>query len=78
MRFLPAQGESRREFFRAGARYSLLAVIAAVAGFVGRSRATGKGPCAGRSLCGQCLALVECELPQARRAREQRSRLMGQ
>ena len=39
MQYLPEQVESRREFFRATARYSLLAAVGAIVALTARRRA---------------------------------------
>ncbi len=69
MRFLPEKGESRREFFRAAARYSLLAVVTA-AGLLARNRAPAGQRCINRSICSGCGVLAGCGLPAALSAKQ--------
>lgn len=66
MRCLPENAGSRREFFRAGARYGLavgLAVVAGVSAARGRKLAGQK--CVNRGVCSGCVAFAGCGLPQA-------------
>jgi hypothetical protein len=57
---------TRREFFRAAARYAALGGLALLSGKLA-SQATGtrEAPCSGDGLCGRCPALANCPLPQA-------------
>jgi hypothetical protein len=73
MRFLPLEAESRREFFRAGARYGLLALVSAAACLVARPRGPGGQRCVNQGICSGCGVFAGCGLPQAlsaKRARE--------
>jgi hypothetical protein len=54
---------TRREFFRAAARYTALSVIGLVASYLlGRK---SQGACTNRSVCGSCPLWVDCTLPPA-------------
>jgi hypothetical protein len=65
MRVSLKQAESRREFFRAAARYTLLGCLSLVAGLTARRR-TGSGQrCVNLGICGSCAVFAQCELPQA-------------
>jgi hypothetical protein len=73
MRFSPQQVESRREFFRAAARYGLLALVSVAASLAARPRTPGGQRCVNRGICGSCGLFAGCGLPQAlsaKRARE--------
>ena len=73
MRFLPDKADSRREFFRAGARYGLLALVSAAAAFAARPRGLSGQRCANKGICFNCGVFAECGLPQAlsaKRAKE--------
>ena len=74
MRFSPERVESRREFFRSGARYSLLALLTAAAGLAARSRMPAGRRCVNRGLCGGCGVFAVCELPQALSAKRAKER----
>jgi hypothetical protein len=65
MRILPQDAGSRREFFRATARYSLLALLSAVAGLAAKPRASNGLRCLNQGICGGCGIFPECGLPQA-------------
>jgi hypothetical protein len=65
MRFSPQQVESRREFFRAAARYGLLALVSVAAGLAARRRAPGGQRCVNRGICSGCGLFAGCGLPQA-------------
>jgi hypothetical protein len=65
MRFLPEKVESRREFFRAAARYGLLAVVSAAACLAARPRGPGGQRCVNQGICSSCGVFAECGLPQA-------------
>jgi hypothetical protein len=58
-------GLSRREFFRAGARYGLLGVLAALAAVTGAKRRLSGQHCINRGLCSGCAVFERCGLPQA-------------
>lgn len=63
--------ESRREFFRAAARYGLLGALA-VAGILTARRSIGSdGKCLNRGICGNCAQFAACNLPAALSARKQ-------
>jgi hypothetical protein len=67
MRFLPLRVESRREFFRATARYAVLGLVTAAGYAVGkRSGHT----CINRGICGGCGQFERCILPQALSAKQ--------
>ena len=65
MRILPREGGSRREFFRASARYGLLALVSAAAGLAARPRKAGAQRCVNWGICSSCGIFAECGLPQA-------------
>jgi hypothetical protein len=65
MQYSPEQAESRREFFRAAARYSLLAAAAAVAALTAGRRAPAGQRCVNRGICRGCGVFAACGLPQA-------------
>jgi hypothetical protein len=69
MRFLREKGESRREFFRAAARYGLLAGLTAAGLVLGRRALTGQS-CINRSICSGCAVFAACGLPAALSARQ--------
>jgi hypothetical protein len=63
----PSSAATRREFLRDGARYALLAGLAAASATLAARRG---GPlpdqtCINRGLCRGCGALASCGLPQA-------------
>ncbi len=65
MRFLPQEVESRREFFRAATRYSVLALVGVAAALVARpARLTGQR-CVNQGICRSCGIFAQCGLPQA-------------
>jgi hypothetical protein len=73
MRILPQQVESRREFFRATARYGLLVLVSVAASLAARPRTPGGQRCVNRGICSGCGIFADCGLPQAlsaKRARE--------
>jgi hypothetical protein len=65
MRILPQQVESRREFFRATARYGLLALLSVAASLAARPRTPGGQRCVNRGICSGCGIFADCGLPQA-------------
>ncbi len=69
MRYSPEQDESRREFFRAAGRYSLLAALAAAAALGFRKTQPGREKCVNRGICGACGQFASCGLPAALSAR---------
>ena len=74
MRFLPEQVESRREFFRATGRYSLLAVVGAIAALTTRRRVPAGQRCVNRGICSSCGVFTACGLPQALSAKRAKER----
>lgn len=65
-------GENRREFLRGGARYTLLATLAAVSAILFK-RSGGKlsgQTCVNQGICSKCNAFTGCGLPQALSAKE--------
>ena len=61
----PQQVESRREFFRATARYGLLALVSVVASLAAQPRTPGGQRCLNRGICSSCGIFAGCGLPQA-------------
>jgi hypothetical protein len=61
------EAHNRREFFRRIIRYpAAIALVAIGGGLEMRSiKMAGQGQCSRGSLCGGCLLLTDCELPQA-------------
>jgi hypothetical protein len=57
--------ESRREFFRAAARYSLLLLVAVAASLAARPRTPAGQRCVNRGICSGCGLFAGCGLPQA-------------
>ena len=74
MRFLPRTDESRREFFRAAARYALLALVSAAACLATRPRSPGGQRCVNRGICFNCDVFAECGLPPALSAKQAKGR----
>jgi hypothetical protein len=72
MRFSPEQDESRREFFRAGARYGRLGLLVAATGMAARKQKPGSQRCINRGICPGCGAFGACQLPAALSARQAR------
>ena len=73
MPFWPQQDESRRDFFRATARYGLLALVGAIAALAARPRMPAGQHCVNRGICSSCGIFAACGLPQAlsaKRAKE--------
>ena len=65
MRFFQEMVGHRREFFRAAARYTLLAALSA-AGYLSARTGKLKGQhCIRRGLCNGCLQFANCGLPAA-------------
>jgi hypothetical protein len=58
---------NRREFLRGGARYALVAGVAAVSAVLVRKRVAGlpDQECLNEGICRACTALGDCGLPQA-------------
>jgi hypothetical protein len=65
MQFSPQQVESRREFFRAAARYGLLALVSVAACLAAGRRIPGGQRCVNRGICSGCGLFAGCGLPQA-------------
>ncbi len=65
MCFLPEKVESRREFFRAAARYGVLGLLTAAAVVTGRSGIRAGQSCVNRGLCRGCALVARCGLPAA-------------
>jgi hypothetical protein len=65
MRILPQQVESRREFFRATARYGLLVLVSVAASLAARPQTPGGQRCVNRGICSGCGIFADCGLPQA-------------
>jgi hypothetical protein len=70
MIFSPGVNSNRREFFRAGARYGLLGILAVVAALTGAKRRLSGQHCVNRGLCNACAVFESCELPQALSAKQ--------
>jgi hypothetical protein len=65
-------GENRREFLRGGARYTLLATLAAVSAMLFK-RSGGKlsgQTCVNQGICSKCNAFTGWGLPQALSAKQ--------
>ena len=60
----------RREFFRAGARYGLLGILAVLATLTGAKRQLAGHRCLNRGLCNGCGVFAVCGLPQALSAKQ--------
>ena len=74
MQFSRGQLESRREFFRAGARYGALALLSALAYLrIRRGRMAGQD-CVNRGICSSCGIFASCGLPPALSAKRVRER----
>ena len=65
MQLPPETVESRREFFRATARYGLLALVSVAAGLAAWPRGLSGQRCVNRGICSGCGVFAACELPQA-------------
>lgn len=65
MRVSPETVESRREFFRAAARYAVLAGVAAVAAVSARRSLRQGQRCLNRGICSACGVFENCALPAA-------------
>jgi len=73
MQVPPVEVESRREFFRAAARYGLLALVAVAASLAVRSRSPAGQRCVNRGICSGCGLFAGCGLPQALSAKRTRT-----
>lgn len=65
-------GESRRQFLRGGARYTLLTALGAVSAILFK-RSGGKlsgQTCVNQGICSKCTAFTGCGLPQALSAKQ--------
>jgi hypothetical protein len=62
--------ESRREFFRTGARWGALALVAVLAGLTARSRRLQGQQCVNLGICRGCGSFTTCGLPAALSARQ--------
>jgi hypothetical protein len=65
MRISHQQVEGRREFFRATARYGLLALVSVAASLAARPRTPGGQRCVNQGICSGCGIFPSCGLPQA-------------
>jgi hypothetical protein len=65
MRISLQQVESRREFFRAAARYGLLALVSVAASLAVRPRTPSGQRCVNQGICSGCGVFAGCGLPQA-------------
>ena len=65
MPLLPQEVGSRREFFRATARYAVLALVSAAAVPGGPASIAGGQRCVNHGLCSGCSIFAGCGLPQA-------------
>ena len=67
----------RREFFRATARYTLLAVLS-VAGYLGARPGKLKGQsCIRQGICNDCLQFANCGLPAALSRKQKEGETQG-
>ena len=74
MQVLPQEVEDRREFFRATARYGLLALVSAATWLVARPRGPLGQRCVNQGICSSCGVFAECGLPQALSAKQVKER----
>ena len=72
MRVSPEKADSRREFFRAAARYGLLALVSAAGTLALRNRTAAGERCVNRGICSGCGVFASCGLPQALSAKSAR------
>jgi len=70
MRFPLEMAESRREFFRASARYAILGLLGAAAALAVRKPTLSGQTCINRGICAGCAAFPDCGLPAALSARQ--------
>jgi hypothetical protein len=75
MRFLAAAIGSRREFFRATARYTLFGVTTTAAWLMARRAQLPGQKCINRGICAGCGQFIQCELPQALSAKHFKGKL---
>ena len=69
MQLPPKMAESRREFFRAAARYGLLALVSVGAVLAARPGRPSGQRCVNRGICSGCGIFVTCGLPPVLSAR---------
>ncbi len=72
MRSLLTRLENRRDFFRAGARYGLLGLLACLATLATSRRMRPGQQCINRGICPGCAQFENCGLPQALSAKAAR------
>ena len=70
MRSTLGEPGSRREFFRASARYALLTLVGVVAALSARPRIARGQRCVNRGICSGCGIFAVCGLPQALSAKQ--------
>jgi hypothetical protein len=73
MRFSAKRAADRREFFRAGARYTVLGVLTVTGLFFGRRGQLNDQRCVSRGICAGCVAFNDCGLPAALSAKQARA-----
>jgi hypothetical protein len=74
MRIMSRQVESRREFFRAAARYGLLGLLGAAASMAVQRRRLSGQRCVNLGICSSCGIFASCGLPQALSAKAAKKR----
>jgi hypothetical protein len=72
MRFSSEMVESRREFFRASARYTVLGLLAGAAALTARKPSLTGQSCINRGICSGCSVFPDCGLPAALSARQRK------
>jgi len=72
MRNLLEPGISRREFFRAAGRYTLLGCLAVGGAVAGTRRGLPGQTCVNQGICGSCGQFVQCGLPAALSVKQSR------
>jgi len=75
MRILVEVIGSRREFFRATARYTLLGVTTVAAWLMTRRAQLPGQTCINRGICAGCGQFTQCELPPALSAKQFKGKL---
>lgn len=73
MRFLVKKAADRREFFRAGARYTVLGLLTVTGLFFGRRGQLNGQRCVNRGICAGCVVFKDCGLPAALSAKQARA-----
>ena len=73
MRFSVKKAADRREFFRAGARYTVLGLLTVTGLFFGRRGQLNGQRCVNRGICAGCVAFNDCGLPAALSAKQARA-----